>query len=154
MWVFWIRFIYMASVCKFASKLCSLLWFCGCVLFLHHVIFEILRFCYVGIWTLTSTWGICKWMPFKNFKSYFFLFCFVGLLWFRGFVFIISSEFHRLFIKVLVLFAIGFFVIDLYCSILFNLSNFGFLKPGLYVIPVSLVIQKKKKKKKSAFVSY
>ena len=82
----------------------------------------------------------------QKLQELFFLFCFVGLLWFRGFVFIISSEFHRLFIKVLVLFAIGFFVIDLYCSILFNLSNFGFLKPGIYAIQVSLVIPKKKKK--------
>ena len=70
----------------------------------------------------------------QKLKSYFFILCFVGLLWFRGFVFIISSEFHRLFIKVLVLFAIGFFVIDLNCSILFNLSNF------------ELLLKKKKKK--------
>ena len=35
MWVFSIRFIYMVCVCRFASKLCSLLWFCGCILFLH-----------------------------------------------------------------------------------------------------------------------
>ena len=49
MWVFWIRFIYKVCVSGFASKLFSLLWFCDCVLFLHHVIFENLRFCYVGL---------------------------------------------------------------------------------------------------------
>ena len=74
MWVFRIRFIYKVCVCGFVSKLCFLLWFCGCDILLHHVIFEILRFCYVGIWTLTSTWDICKWVPFKNFKCYFLYF--------------------------------------------------------------------------------
>ena len=81
MWVFRIRFIYKVCVCGFVSKLCFLLWFCGCDLLLHHVIFEILRFCYVGIWTLTFTWDIYKWVPFKNFKSFFFFFFFILDCW-------------------------------------------------------------------------
>lgn len=87
MWVFWIWFIYKVFVCGFASKLGFLLWFCGCVLFLHDVIFKTIRFCYVGIWILISLWGTCKWVPFTNFKI-----GFVRLIWFWGFE--ISSDFY------------------------------------------------------------
>ena len=127
------------------------------ILWLHslfaHVIFKILSFCYVGIWTLTSTWGICKWVPFKNFKSCFFIFCFVGLLWFWGFGFIISSNFHRLFIKVLFFLQLGSLLliyIAQFCSTYWILDSLS----QVYMQSKFQKLFPKKKKKKSAFVSY